>query len=106
MNTKVLYVIKDEDSDLYVTRFNRLDKLSVDTHFFKSRTDAVRYIETRYLPEFKKGFTVLQNDLAWDLLEKMYGKDRWHIDVSLNEFKDAINQFKHLKVKRIDLKYE
>lgn len=106
MNSKKLYAIKDEESDLYVTRFNRLDTFGTETKFFKSRTEAMRYIETRYFKEYRKSPTSLQYDLAWDLLEKMYGVDRWHIDCSLQELKDAVNQFKHLKVKRVNLSYD
>lgn len=100
-----LYAIIDKESGLFVTRQNRLEEFSPNTKLFKTRTLAMRYIEQPVNKDLGKG-TILVNELAWDLLEKLYGMDRWHIDCTLDELKDAMAQFRHLSVVRIDFKYE
>ena len=102
----ILYAIVDPESGLFVTRQNRLKEFGTDTKLFKTRTEAMRFIEAPIDKEFKSTWTLLQNDLAWDLLEKLYNKDRWHIDCSFQEVKDARNQFLKLKPMRIDLIYD
>lgn len=101
----ILYAIVDKESGLLVTRQNRLDELGAETKLFKNRTDAMRYIENPINKDLGP-ITILQNDLAWDLLEKLHNKDRWHIDCSMAEYKDAISQFKNLKVVRLDIFYD
>lgn len=94
-----LYVIKDIESGLYVTRGNvpRLDSLGVNTRLFSSQSEAMKTIESKINPELGEDVTWLQNDLAWDLLEKVYEIDRWHINCGIEELKDAIEKFKNLK---------
>lgn len=101
-----VYAIKDFDSDLFLTG-NRLytsclKELSAETRFFNTRTEAMKFIEDRFRDDSN---TLLQNQLAWWLLEKIHGKDRWHIKCSLKEYKDACNQFKNLKTVPINLEY-
>lgn len=105
--TKItVYAIKDFDSDLFLTG-NRLyisclKELSAETRFFNTRTEAMKFIEDRFRDDSN---TLLQNQLAWWLLEKIHGKDRWHIECSLKEYQDACNQFKNLKAVPINLEY-
>lgn len=107
---KRVYAIQDSESGLFVTRPRlnyRLEELGTHTLFFEKASDAMRTIENTPSFEFRKDCnTVLQNDLAWDLLEKIHGKDRWHLNVLKAEFQDAVEQFKHLKVKEIILTYD
>lgn len=93
-----LYAIKDLESGLYVSHRTprRLVELGPEAKFFSSRSDAMRLIENRIHPLIPT--TDLQNDLAWDLLEKLYATDRWHINCDKDEYHDAVNQFKNLKV--------
>lgn len=98
----IFYAIYDPDSDLYLTTdFQpKLDELGVNTKLFTSQSEAMRRIGIR-----RHGLdtTVLQNDLAFWLLENIHEKDRWHINVSFDEFMDACNQFKNLRVEEICL---
>lgn len=107
MFKKRVYVIQDLESGLYVTRGQlqrRLDELGVNTQFFENQSDAMRVIEERPCDDCDDSVaTVLQNDLAWDLLEKLYNQSRWHLDVSGAEYKDAISQFTNLCARGIDL---
>lgn len=97
-----LYAIYDPESDLYVTRGiqPKLAELGVDTLFFKKQSEAMRRIEMR---RFGLEHTCLQTDLAWWLLEKAKGTDRWHVNVGLDEYYDAADQFKNLRVEEICL---
>lgn len=98
----ILYAIYDPESDLYVTRGiqPKLEELGIDTLFFKKRSEAMRRIEMR---RFGLEHTCLQTDLAWWLLEKLHKKDRWHAEVEPEEFYDAVDQFKNLRVVEICL---
>lgn len=100
-----LYTIYDPDSDLYLTRgLNpRLEKLGINTRFFKDRSEAMRHIENR---RHELRTTVLQNELAFWLLENLHKKDRWHLNVSYSELMDACYQFNHLEARAICLKEE
>lgn len=93
-----LYAIKDAESGLYVSRRTpyRLVDFGSDMALYSSRHQAMAVVEERL--GYNIRITHLQNDLAWDLLEKVYGIDRWHIDCSKKELDDALAQFKHLKV--------
>lgn len=95
-----LYTIYDPDSDLYLTRGlqPKLEEMGVNTRFFETQSEAMRHIENR---RYKLDTTDLQNDLAFWLLENIHGTDRWHINVSLDEFRDACSQFKNLKVQKV-----
>ena len=96
------YAIYDPDSDLYLTADlqPKLDKLGKNTQLFISRSEAERRIQIR-----RHGLdtTILQNDLAFWLLEKVYKKDIWSINVSFDEFMDACSQFKNLRVEELCL---
>ena len=109
MASEIVYAILDDDSGLFVTKHvaSRLDELGVDTALFNSKSDAMRAIEAKPYFEFSdvSKNTRLQNELAWWLLEKLYKTDRWHIDCSIKEFNDAVDNFKHLKVVPINLEY-
>ena len=79
------YIIKDLNSGLYYdskTKF--VEPMSINTKLFKSKNEAVLFACLQILDE----------DLAWRLLEKVYEKERWEIDCSKDEFRDAINAFK------------
>lgn len=109
MTSKVVYAILDESSGLFVTKHlnSRLDKLGIDTMFFASRSDAMRFIEAKPCFEFGdvSKNTKLQNNLAWWLLEKLRKNDRWHINCSLKEFQDAVDQFKNIKAIPVNLEF-
>lgn len=63
----------------------------------------MRFIEIPVHKDYQNGdgVTALQNSLAWWLLEKVHGKDRWHIDCNLAEYEDAAKEFKDLMVRTI-----
>lgn len=109
MPSEIVYAIYDKNSNLFVTnhRNNQLDKLGTNTMFFESQSEAMRFIEYKPCFEFSDlgKNTVLQDNLAWWLLEKVYNTDRWHIDCGIKEFDDAASQFKNLKVVPINLEY-
>lgn len=104
MTSEVVYAILDEDSGLFLaghrlyTSF--LKELSAETRFFNTRAEAMKFVEDRFRDDSN---TLLQNQLAWWLLEKIYGKDKWHIECSLKEYQDALDNFKHLKVVPVNL---
>lgn len=58
--------------------------MSINTKLFKGKNEAVLFACLQILDE----------DLAWRLLEKVYEKERWEIDCSKDEFRDAVNAFK------------
>lgn len=93
-----IYAIKDLDSGLYVSRRtpHRLVKFGTDMAMFSKRSQAMRLIEDKLGHDID--VTSLQNDLAWDLLEKVYKTDRWHIACYNQELQDALDQFKNIKV--------
>lgn len=102
MTSEVVYAIIDKESGLYVTRglFPNLEILGENTRLFRSKVDAMQYVEARH-PHDK--ITILQNNLAWRLLEGIHGVDRWHINCTLDEYMDAARQFKNLKVLPVNL---
>lgn len=93
-----LYVIKDLESGLYVSRRTpyRLVEFGTDMQMFSTRAQAMRLVEETLGHDIE--ITHLQNDLAWDLLEKIYETDRWHINCTNQELQDCIDKFKDLKV--------
>lgn len=107
---RIVYVIQDSESGLFVTRGNiqrRLDELGPSTQLFENKSDAMRVIEEK--PRYDcddETPTILQNELAWDLLEKVYNKPRWYIDILNDEYQDAINQFKNLKAVKLEMYVE
>lgn len=107
MVSEIVYAILDKDSELFVTnhQHSQLDKLGINTKFFETKSDAMRFIE--YKPRFEFSdiakHTVLQDNLAWWLLERLYKTDRWHINCGIKELNDAIDNFKHLKAVPINL---
>lgn len=108
---RIVYVIQDPESGLFVTRANiqrRLDELGPSTQLFKNKSDAIRVIEERYGSNCLRDDTptILQNELAWDLLEKVYNQPRWYIAVLNDEYQDAINQFKNLKAVKLEMYVE
>ena len=109
MTSEIVYAILDTESGLFVTKHlaSRLDELGIDTLLFDKQSDAMRFIEAKPCFEFSdvSKNTKLQNNLAWWLLEKLRKNDRWHINCSLKEFQDAVDQFNNLKVVPINLEY-
>lgn len=96
MTSEVVYAIRDLDSDLFITRelyHFGLDYLGVNTRFFKTKKEADTFKKERDC----------KNELAWWLLEKVYNKDRWHIDCGLKEYQDARNSFPRLAVVPVNL---
>lgn len=93
-----IYAIKDLESGLYVSRRtpHRLVEFGTDMAMFSKRSQAMRLIEDKL--GYDIDTTSLQNDLAWDLLEKVYKTSRWHINCSSQELQDALDQFKNIKV--------
>lgn len=78
------YVIKDLNSGLYYdnkTKF--VEPMSVNTQLFASKNEAVLFACLQILDE----------DLAWRLLEKVHEKERWKLDCSKDEFNDAVRAF-------------
>ena len=78
------YVIKDLNSGLYYDKKTKfVEPMSINTKLFKGKSEAVLFACLQILDE----------DLAWRLLEKVYEKERWEIDCSKDEFRDAIRAF-------------
>lgn len=108
MISKTLYAIIDLESKWFVTRdmHSKLDELGSNTKFFESKSEAMRFIEKPI--EIDLGVnqpTMLQNNLAWWLLEKVYKKDRWFINCSKQELNDALNNVSRLKVVSVKMEY-
>lgn len=106
MAVKLVYAIIDLESKWFVTKdtLPKLDELGINTRLFNSKSDAMRFIEQPI--NFDLGIhqpTMLQNNLAWWLLEKIYNKDRWFINCSNKEFNDALNNVSRLKVVNITM---
>lgn len=79
------YVIKDLNSGLYYDKKTKfVEPMSINTQLFASKNEAVLFACLQILDE----------DLAWRLLEKLYEKKRWELDCSKDEFRDAVNAFK------------
>lgn len=78
------YVIKDLNSGLYYDKKTKfVEPMSINTKLFKGKSEAVLFACLQILDE----------DLAWRLLEKVYEKERWEIDCSKDEFRDAVRAF-------------
>ncbi len=108
MTSEVVYAIYDKDSGLFVTRglHSGLDRLGGTTLLFDTKHGAYKFKNNPVAREFAdRGTTILRNNLAWWLLEKLYKIDRWHINCSKDEYTDAYRQFCHLKVVPINLEY-
>ena len=78
------YVIKDLNSGLYYDKKTKfVEPMSVNTQLFASKNEAVLFACLQILDE----------DLAWRLLEKVHEKERWELDCSKDEFRDAVKAF-------------
>lgn len=95
-----LYVIKECNTELYITRNEGLQELGINTRLFKTKADAMRAIE--YNDSDGLRWTPITDNIVWSMLESKYGVDRWHLDVSMKEFKAAQRDVK-LKVVRLEL---
>lgn len=79
------YVIKDLNSGLYYDKKTKfVEPMSINTKLFKGKNEAILFACLQILDE----------DLAWRLLEKVYEKERWEIDCSKDEFRDAVRAFR------------
>ena len=78
------YVIQDLNSGLYYDKKTKfVESMSINTQLFASKNEAVLFACLQILDE----------DLAWRLLEKVHEKERWEIDCSKDEFRDAVKAF-------------
>lgn len=78
------YVIKDLNSGLYYDKKTKfVEPMSINTQLFASKNEAVLFACLQILDE----------DLAWRLLEKVHEKKRWELDCSKDEFNDAVRAF-------------
>lgn len=100
INRMKLYVIKECNTELYVTRNGSLQELGIDTRLFSTKADAMRAIEYNDSDGFN--WTPIVDNIAWSLLEGKYGIDRWHLNIPIKELKAARRDVK-LKVVRIEL---
>lgn len=83
------YVIKDLNSGLYYDKKTKfVEPMSINTQLFASKNEAVLFACLQILDE----------DLAWRLLEKFYEKERWELDCSKDEFSDAVKAFRLMVV--------
>ena len=108
MTSNLVYAIVDLESGWFVTRGinSGLEELGVNTLFFKSKHDAYKFKKQKIHSEYGINKpTVLENNLAWWLLEKVYKTDRWHINCDLQEYNDALANVSRLKVVPINLEY-
>ena len=79
------YVIKDLNSGLYYDKKTKfVEPMSINTQLFASKNEAVLFACLQILDE----------DLAWRLLEKVHEKERWELDCSKDEFRDAVKAFR------------
>lgn len=98
-----LYAIKELNNDLYINKHYNIEPLGDSTLLFSNAEQPSRMIKY----EDPEGFIrePLVDSLVWNLLEKKYHKDRWHINPTrqeILEIKDNIN-LKVVKVCLIDL---
>lgn len=78
------YVIKDLNSGLYYDKKTKfVEHMSINTQLFASKNEAILFACLQILDE----------DLAWRLLEKVHEKERWELDCSKDEFRDAVKAF-------------
>ena len=78
------YAIKDLNSGLYYDKKTKfVEPMSINTQLFASKNEAVLFACLQILDE----------DLAWRLLEKVHEKERWELDCSKDEFNDAVKAF-------------
>ena len=78
------YVIKDLNSGLYYDKKTKfVEPMSINTQLFESKNEAVLFACLQILDE----------DLAWRLLEKVHEKERWELDCTKDEFNDAVKAF-------------
>lgn len=90
-----LYAIKDFNSlKYYDSRKHDLEEFNCNTQLFMTKADAMRKIEGILLERNEYPACDLPNELAWAHLEKVYGKPRWFIDVSMDEYALAKASFR------------
>ena len=97
----ILYAIIETNTNLYVTRENRLEELGIRTRLFNSIDDAKRAMSypTIFEDEF---FNPVKNSITWHFLEKKYHMDRWHLDISWKEFREMDREV-DLKIVKVQL---
>ena len=66
--------------------------MSINTQLFASKNEAVLFACLQILDE----------DLAWRLLEKVHEKERWELDCSKDEFNDAVKA-EYIKKQDLDI---
>lgn len=71
------YVIKNINSGEYFTRNYKFDKLAYNTKMYESYRDAYKELE------------IAKNNQIWDLLEKMFDTDRFHIDTDIETYNNV-----------------
>lgn len=86
-----MFVIKDKDTDLYVSPKPYGLTFLKHSLLFKSREEAELLMPN------------IINSLAWRYLEIRYGKDRWHIDVDFKEFSDAVKLYSKMEIVEVDI---
>ena len=76
--------MKELNSGLYYDKKTKfVEPMSINTQLFASKNEAVLFACLQILDE----------DLAWRLLEKVHEKERWELDCSKDEFRDAVKAF-------------
>lgn len=71
------YIIKNIKSGYFFTRSNHFEKLNYNTKIYKSYRDAYKDLERA------------KSNQLWDLLEQMYGVDRFYIDTDMNTIRNV-----------------
>lgn len=97
----ILYAIIETDTNLYITRDNRLEKLGTNTRLFADINAAKRAMNSpTYTGE--EYFNPIKNSVTWYFLEQKYKIDRWHLDISWREFRE-MEQEVNLKIVKVQL---
>ncbi len=88
-----LYAIKELNTDLFVSYSGinySLKPLGIFTNFYKTREAAARAITMDIDGIIHNP---IASDLAWEILENKYKKDRWFIPLSKEEFNEIKDRF-------------
>lgn len=71
------YIIKNIKSGYFFTNNNHFEKLGYNVKIYKSYGEAYKDLERA------------KSNQLWDLLEQIYGTDRFHIDTDMETIKNV-----------------
>lgn len=86
-----MFVIKDKDTDLYVS--NKPYRLA--------QIERAKLFDS--IEMAKLAMSNIVNRLAWSYLEKKFGRDIWHMEIGFLDLANAISLFSNMEIVEVDI---